>query len=41
MKRNWLLYLVMFSLALNLGTIGALVYFRYQPPPGPPPRGGR
>lgn len=37
MKRNWLLYLVMFSLALNVGTIGALVYFRYQPPPGPPP----
>jgi Spy/CpxP family protein refolding chaperone len=37
MKRNWLLYLVMFSLALNLGTIGALVYFRYQPPPGVPP----
>ncbi len=33
MKRNWLLYLVIFSLALNLGTIGALVYFRFQPPP--------
>lgn len=37
MKRNWLLYLVIFSLALNLGTIGALVYFRYQPSPGLPP----
>lgn len=34
MKRNWLLYLVIFSLALNLGTIGALVYFRSQPSPG-------
>ncbi len=30
MKKNWLLYLVIFSLALNLGTIGALVYFRQQ-----------
>jgi Spy/CpxP family protein refolding chaperone len=29
-KRNWLLYLVIFSLALNLGTIGTLVYLRYQ-----------
>jgi len=37
MKRNWLLYLVIFSVALNLGTIGALVYFRYQSPSGPPP----
>ncbi len=37
MKRNWLLYLVIFSLALNLGTIGALVYFRFQAPPGPAP----
>jgi Spy/CpxP family protein refolding chaperone len=37
MKRNWLLYLVIFSLALNLGTMGALVYFRYQPPPEPAP----
>lgn len=36
MKRNWLVCLVIFSLALNLGTIGALVYFRYQPPGGPP-----
>jgi Spy/CpxP family protein refolding chaperone len=41
MKRNWLLYLVIFSLALNLGTIGALVYSRYQPPPGPPLDEGR
>ena len=30
MKRNWLWYLVIFSLALNLGTIGAFVYLRYQ-----------
>ncbi len=43
MKRNWLLYLVMFSLALNLGTIGTLVYMRYQgkapelAQQGPPP----
>jgi Spy/CpxP family protein refolding chaperone len=29
-KRNWLLYLVIFSLALNLGTIGTLVYLRHQ-----------
>jgi len=37
MKKNWLVYLVIFSLALNLGTIGALVYFRYQTPPEFPP----
>jgi len=36
MKRNWLLYLVIFSLALNLGTIGTLVYMRWQTPPPPP-----
>lgn len=30
MKRNWLLYLVIFALALNLGTIGAFAYLRYQ-----------
>jgi Spy/CpxP family protein refolding chaperone len=42
-KRDWLLYLVMFSLALNLGTIGTIVYLRYQDHqqlaagPGPPP----
>jgi Spy/CpxP family protein refolding chaperone len=45
-KRDWLIYLVMFSLALNLGTIGTIVYLRYQdhpqaaagpaPPPLPP-----
>jgi Spy/CpxP family protein refolding chaperone len=34
-KKNWLVYLVIFSLALNLGTLGALVYFRLQPPPEP------
>ena len=30
MKRDWLIYLVMFSLALNFGTIGTIVYLRYQ-----------
>jgi len=30
MKRNWLIYLVIFSLALNLGTIGTFAYLRYQ-----------
>ena len=30
MRRNWLLYLVIFSLALNLGTIGTIAYLRYQ-----------
>ncbi len=30
MKRDWLLYLVLFSLALNVGTIGTLAYVRYQ-----------
>lgn len=30
MKRNWLLYLVIFSLALNAGTIGTFIYLRYQ-----------
>jgi Spy/CpxP family protein refolding chaperone len=30
MKRDWLLYLVIFSLALNLGTIGTFFYLRYQ-----------
>jgi Spy/CpxP family protein refolding chaperone len=29
-KRDWLLYLVIFSLALNLGTIGTFAYLRYQ-----------
>ncbi len=33
MKKNWLVYLVIFSLALNIGTIGALLYFRFQPSP--------
>jgi Spy/CpxP family protein refolding chaperone len=43
MKRDWLLYLVIFSLALNLGTIGTFTYLHYQdhrelaqPPPPPP-----
>ncbi len=30
MRRNWLLYLVIFSLALNFGTIGTFAYLRYQ-----------
>ncbi len=30
MKRNWLLYLVIFSLALNFGTIGTVIYLRHQ-----------
>jgi len=29
-KRNWLVYLVIFSLALNLGTIGTFAYLRHQ-----------
>jgi Spy/CpxP family protein refolding chaperone len=29
-KRDWLLYLVIFSLALNLGTIGTFAYLRSQ-----------
>jgi Spy/CpxP family protein refolding chaperone len=42
-KRDWLIYLVIFSLALNLGTIGTIVYLRYQDNrekaigPAPPP----
>jgi Spy/CpxP family protein refolding chaperone len=40
-KRDWLIYLVMFSLALNFGTIGTIAYLRYQdqqqPTAGPPP----
>lgn len=42
MKRDWLICLLGFSLALNLGTIGALIYLRYQarafrPPVAEPP----
>jgi hypothetical protein len=29
-KQNWLIYLVIFSLALNLGTIGTFAYLRHQ-----------
>jgi len=29
-KRDWLIYLVIFSLALNLGTIGTIIYLRSQ-----------
>jgi len=37
MNRNWLLYLMIFSLALNAGAIGTFVYLYVQGPPGPPP----
>lgn len=37
MRRDWLLYLVICSLALNLGTIGTFAYLYWQRPPGPPP----
>ena len=30
MRQNWLLYLVIFSLALNLGTIGTFAYLHHQ-----------
>ncbi|MBW1917515.1 MAG: periplasmic heavy metal sensor [Deltaproteobacteria bacterium] len=45
MKRDWLVYLVIFSLALNLGTIGVVAYLHYQnkqeevQPLKPPPPG--
>jgi Spy/CpxP family protein refolding chaperone len=29
-KRDWLIYLVIFSVALNLGTIGTFAYLRHQ-----------
>jgi Spy/CpxP family protein refolding chaperone len=38
-KKNWLLYLVIFSLALNFGTIGTFAYVRYQDRQGPAARG--
>jgi Spy/CpxP family protein refolding chaperone len=37
MKRNWLLYLMIFSLALNAGAIGTFAYLYWQGPPGAPP----
>lgn len=37
MKRDWLLYLVIFSLALNLGTIGTFAYLRWQDQRAEPP----
>lgn len=42
MKRNWLLYALLFSLSLNLGVIGAWGYFHWAktPPPPPPPPSG-
>jgi Spy/CpxP family protein refolding chaperone len=45
MKKNWLLSMVIFSLALNFGTIGALIYFRLLEKPAlshmaRPPEGG-
>jgi Spy/CpxP family protein refolding chaperone len=30
MRRDWLIYVVIFSLALNLGTIGTFAYLRHQ-----------
>lgn len=41
MRRDWLLYLVIFSLALNLGTIGTFAYLYWRGQPGPLPRPGR
>jgi Spy/CpxP family protein refolding chaperone len=32
-RHNWLLYLVIFSLALNVGTIGTFAYLHYQGEP--------
>jgi Spy/CpxP family protein refolding chaperone len=40
MKRDWLLYLMIFSLALNGGAIGTFAYLYWQGPPGPPPPPG-
>jgi Spy/CpxP family protein refolding chaperone len=37
MNRNWLLYLMIFSLALNVGAIGTFAYLYWHGPPGPPP----
>jgi Spy/CpxP family protein refolding chaperone len=37
MKRDWLLYLMIFSLALNAGAIGTFAYLHWQGPPGAPP----
>jgi Spy/CpxP family protein refolding chaperone len=37
MRRDWLLYLVIFSLALNAGTIGTFAYLHWWGRPGPPP----
>ena len=37
MKRDWLLYLMIFSLALNAGAIGTFAYLYWQGPLGAPP----
>jgi Spy/CpxP family protein refolding chaperone len=37
MRRDWLLYLVIFSVALNVGTIGTFAYLHWHGRPGPPP----
>jgi Spy/CpxP family protein refolding chaperone len=37
MKRDWLLYLMIFSLALNAGAIGTFGYLYWQGPQGAPP----
>jgi Spy/CpxP family protein refolding chaperone len=40
MKRDWLLYLMIFSLALNAGAIGTFAYLYWQGPAGAPPPPG-
>jgi Spy/CpxP family protein refolding chaperone len=40
MNRNWLLYLMIFSLALNAGAIGTFAYLYWQGPSGAPPPPG-
>ena len=37
MNRNWFLYLMIFSLALNAGAIGTFAYLYWQGHPGAPP----
>jgi len=37
MKRDWLLYLVIFSLALNVGVLSTFAYLHLRGPAAPPP----
>ena len=37
MMRDWLMYLVIFSLALNAGVLGTFAYQHWRGQPGPPP----